>query len=535
MKDGSPWARFKHGIGQDLQRVGHRLGPVRARVQDSWQSLSLLDKLFFVVVVVGFLIILIILTRYAFPWDALSITALSRAPRHIGAIGIGFVLIVLLFLLWRLPKRKATRLTSGLKEQFDIENETRKTWATIVGGMAVLSSLLFTWGNLRVTQDNLRITQETATKSQEVTREGQITDGFTKAITQLGDAERLAVRLGGIYALERIAKESEKHHWPIMEVLTAYVRENAPWKEERDSSQDKILSCKRFLEMSQPTFPKLPTDIQAILTVLGRRTLAYEVGWSPPRFTAPGAGYQNLDLRGTNLRNADLVGAHLEGAIFIGARLEGACLVGVRLEGADLTWAHLEGVDLSGAQLQGADLRGTHLERACLGSANLRKADLEGTPLERAELLWARLEGAHLSSVNLKGADLRGAHLQGAEIWTTHLEGAHLKGANIQGALIEMSHLEGADLSEAHLEGASLGSISLEGADLKGTYLEKAFLGGTNLQGAKNLTIKQLSTVRTLYEAQLDQPLLEQVQQQYPQLLEEEKIQSLPPWKKSKE
>ena len=33
--------------------------------------------------------------------------------------------------------------------------------------MAVLFSLLFTWGNLRVTQENLRITQETATKSQE--------------------------------------------------------------------------------------------------------------------------------------------------------------------------------------------------------------------------------------------------------------------------------------------------------------------------------------------------------------------------------
>jgi hypothetical protein len=88
---------------------------------------------------------------------------------------------VLLFLLWRLPKRKAARLTSGMREQFDIENETRKTWATIVGGMAVLFSLLFTWANLRVAQDNLRITQEAATKSQDLTRQGQIIDRFTKA------------------------------------------------------------------------------------------------------------------------------------------------------------------------------------------------------------------------------------------------------------------------------------------------------------------------------------------------------------------
>jgi hypothetical protein len=287
MKDSSPWARFKQGIGQDLQRMRHRLGPVRARVQDSWRSLSLLDELFSVVVVLlGFLIILTILTRYGFSWDTLNITALSQAPWHIGVIGIGFALIVLLFLLWKLPKRKAASLTSGLKERFDIENETRKTWATIVGGTAVLFTLLFTWGNLRVTQDNLRITQETAIKSQELTREGQITDGFTKAITQLGDAERLAVRLGGIYALERIAKESTKHHWPIMEVLTAYVWGNAPWNE-KYGSQNTIWACDRFSEPIQLTSPKPATDIQAILTVLGRRTLVHEVGWSPPTLYRP--------------------------------------------------------------------------------------------------------------------------------------------------------------------------------------------------------------------------------------------------------
>ncbi len=38
----------------------------------------------------------------------------------------------------------------------------------------------------------------------------------------------LEVRLGGIYALERIARDSPKDHWTIMEVLTAYVRENSP-------------------------------------------------------------------------------------------------------------------------------------------------------------------------------------------------------------------------------------------------------------------------------------------------------------------
>ena len=59
-------------------------------------------------------------------------------------------------------------------------------------------------------------------------RERRITESFAKAVEQLGD-DKLEVRLGGIYTLERIARESERDYWPIMETLTAYVRERAPW------------------------------------------------------------------------------------------------------------------------------------------------------------------------------------------------------------------------------------------------------------------------------------------------------------------
>jgi hypothetical protein len=46
------------------------------------------------------------------------------------------------------------------------------------------------------------------------------------AIEQLG-TDSLAVRLGGIYALVQIAFDSAELHWPIMEVLTAYLRDHA--------------------------------------------------------------------------------------------------------------------------------------------------------------------------------------------------------------------------------------------------------------------------------------------------------------------
>jgi hypothetical protein len=78
-------------------------------------------------------------------------------------------------------------------------------------------------------------------QSLNLSREGQITDRFTKAIDQLGALDgdgkpKLEIRLGGIYALERIARDSERDHGPIMEVLTAYVREHAPKKERQKYS-----------------------------------------------------------------------------------------------------------------------------------------------------------------------------------------------------------------------------------------------------------------------------------------------------------
>ena len=59
-------------------------------------------------------------------------------------------------------------------------------------------------------------------------RERRITESFAKAVEQLG-SDKLETRLGAIYTLERIAQESAREYWPIMETLTAFVRERAPW------------------------------------------------------------------------------------------------------------------------------------------------------------------------------------------------------------------------------------------------------------------------------------------------------------------
>jgi hypothetical protein len=91
-----------------------------------------------------------------------------------------------------------------------------------------------------------------------LSREGQVTDRYTKAIEQLG-SDKLDVRIGGIYALERIARDSVKDHATVMEVLTTFIREHSrePWPPPGPDG----------------TAPDRSTrpDVQAAATVIGRR------------------------------------------------------------------------------------------------------------------------------------------------------------------------------------------------------------------------------------------------------------------------
>ena len=126
-----------------------------------------------------------------------------------------------------------------------------------------------------------------------------------------------------------------------------------------------------------------------------------------------------------------------------------------------------------------------------------------------------KLIGANLEGANLEGAELEGANLEGAELWEAKLRGANLYRAKLRGAYLEGAKLRETDVREADLRDAHLVIADLRGADLWG-----ADLRGANLRKAKNLTIRQISKVKTLYGAKLDPGLKELIEKDYPHLLE---------------
>jgi uncharacterized protein YjbI with pentapeptide repeats len=286
----------------------------------------------------------------------------------------------------------------------EAENGARGTLALILAAAGVLLGSAIIWRRF------------------ELSRELKTHERFAVAVEQLaserGDGTaRTEARLGGIYALERLALESEREYWPVMEVLTAYVRENAAWKQ-----ADRAPS---------PAPPRPAADIQAIMAVLGRRRPSH-----------------TTDKRLLDLRETDLRGANLSGS-----RLDGVTLYGSHLEQADATRAVLTRSNLRDASLLGA---------------SLGEVDLEGASLARANL-----EGARLNGANLRGADLSGANLRSADLWQANLKGCNLKDADLRGADLSQSVLEDAILWRANLADAVL-----TGARLHETHLERANLSG---------------------------------------------------------
>jgi hypothetical protein len=181
-------------------------------------------------------------------------------------------------------------------------------------------------------------------KTTAMTLQGQVTDRYSKAIEQLGSHE-LDVRIGGIYALERIARDSPRDHPTIMEVLAAFIRRHShePWPPAEPGA-------------GPPTRPDIyapPTrpDVYAAVTVIGRRI----VGNDSRPINLFGAIIRGADLTSPDLTRVRLHRVDLVKADLTGANLTDADLTGANLTDADLTGANLTGADLTGADLTGAD------------------------------------------------------------------------------------------------------------------------------------------------------------------------------------
>jgi len=245
----------------------------------------------------------------------------------------------------------AVRAMPDLKERYTLENELAKDLLQAIGGIALLFGFYFT------------------NRTIAVSREGQVTDRFNKAVDHLG-SDKIEIRIGGICALARIARDSVEDRVEIAELICAFVQQHT----------------------EGPSGRLLGRDVRSAVRTLGGRD------WNQ---TLPDG---IVDLSNTQLANADFRGLRFDTASFEGADLRKA-----NFEGASLRSCNFAGTCCAGAWFRNADLRGANLTGADLADASLRDSDLAGTSLLGSNLQNTSLIGAKMSASRFITRDQLGA------------------------------------------------------------------------------------------------------------------------------
>lgn len=244
-------------------------------------------------------------------------------------------------------------------------SDTLRNAGLMLGG--VLALIFALWRGWVAEQQSA-----TARRQADIAQQSLLNERYERGAEMLGN-DVLSVRLGGIYALRRLAEDHpEQYHILIIELLCAFVR--YPTK---DSNVERPPNLHHELEH----FMTLRADVQEVMQAIGSR--------SP-------SGIALERSRGFKLYLRDAQLAYLQ------------------VQGANLSRAWLTNANLSKAVLPDADLSCARLRQASLSDANLRRADLSNAKLWCANLSRANLQNVNLSGTDFCGIDANSEEYEGA-------------------------------------------------------------------------------------------------------------------------
>ncbi|HEX6347034.1 pentapeptide repeat-containing protein [Umezawaea sp.] len=272
--------------------------------------------------------------------------------------------------------------------QGQLQNNVRSALLQLTAGLLVVIGAAATWWQVQVN------------------REGQLTDRLTRAVEQIGSANA-DVRIGGIYALKRIAENSPADRDTVQFILGAFIRNNSPRGD--DAGDGELPEERRWLLVDHP-------DIQTAVEVLAQRI-------SFPRHRA--------DRPSTRRRFPDDTKLYLSRVNLRGVQVHRGGLINTQLRHSDLAHSWMRGTVLDGSDLKSADLRGSFLRETSFVDTNLALARLSGSDLREADLRRADLRGADLRDADLTGARLEGALADATTSWPADVDAEHLARAGV--------------------------------------------------------------------------------------------------------
>ena len=325
--------------------------------------------------------------------------------------GLG-VLFIVIFGFWsvdRLFDSESRVFTTSFWEEAGPEGIRNLVWAiaTVFAGAAGLYGLWLA-GRRTAALDRQA---EIAHAHRELAEQGQITERFTKAVEQL-ESSNSGVKVGAVFALERLASDSARDLNVVAETLSAFVRHESANVEKDKSEKVEIVAAIRVLARMVP--------VTSELRIAGSST--------------------QLDLSNAYLANATLRSCNLSGFNLSGANFSHCDLKLVKFDGCDLGSANLSKAMLVDVSLMGVDAFLANFNESYFASCDLREAKAGSSRFIKSELMFSTLkdgnfESADFSEANLFSVSFSSARLRDANFGkSVFFYDVDFQGANISGA-----------------------------------------------------------------------------------------------------
>ena len=337
----------------------------------------------------------------------------SKIAWTVTALGLAAVVALL---LWGLD------FWNWLREGGD-PSETNGTTLRNVGliAAAIVALALAAWRS-SVSNRQADISQEQLNTTQQSLRQ----ERQQRAAEMLG-SDLLATRLGGIYALKRLAEEyPEEYHLQVMDLLCAFVRNPLGLQEPKDQNIIGWESVYIDFLISSQSHP-FREDIKAIMDFIGNRDpltryLELKLDYRP-------------DLRSANLTLANLTRGDYSGIDFTGALfLHATC---------------------HSSNFSRAIFRGANFYRATCLNTTMRSAVFDHTTMDYSTVSGSDFSNARIEETTWVDADLSRAVLHRTEFLDPIFAGARFQEADLT-ATSFMTHLNSSlTLTQAQLDQAN--------------------------------------------------------------------------------
>ncbi|MWK37798.1 hypothetical protein GEV43_29595 [Actinomadura sp. J1-007] len=246
-------------------------------------------------------------------------------------------------------------------DRIKLQNETRSTLLQGVAGAAVILGAYFT------------------ARQVQASRATHTTDQFIRAVEQMGRPDRTTeTTLGGIYGLERVARESAVDRRSIAEILAAFICYSS-----MDSAKD-LADAHSLREY----FP----ERQAAITVLAR-------GESSDLNLYRERDIRVIDLSGADLRKVDIYDLTLSAVNLNSANLEGAFIAGANFSYTDFGSANMGRIIANNTDFSGAWFHSANCKSGNFYNANFMDAILQDADFANARMKSANFTGCYLGEL----------------------------------------------------------------------------------------------------------------------------------------